>query len=88
MSEWQPIETAPKDGSLLLCWVDAVRHFEHDDGSLDTADVSEVDFCQWRTDSTAPDGGYHMNMMGTIGDEQSVTHWMPLPAPPAAHSGG
>lgn len=85
---WQPIETAPKDGSIFLCWVNAERHSESDDGSTYSADASEIDFCQWRADSTAPAGGYHMNMMGGIGDYQEVTHWQPLPAPPAAHSAG
>ena len=80
---WQPIETAPKDGRMYLCWVDAIRYGERDDGSLDSADVSEVDFGQWRSDDATPHGGYHMNMMGDIGDGQIITHWRPLPTRPA-----
>lgn len=78
---WLPIESAPKDGTLYLCWVDAIRYGESDDGSQYQADVSEVDFGQWRDFET---GGAHMNMMGDIGDGQQITHWMPLPTPPAS----
>lgn len=80
---WQPIETAPKDGSMFICWVDAVRYDERDDGSFDTADCSEVDFCQWRA---SKHGGYFMNMMGDIGDGQVISHWQPLPPPPIDNS--
>lgn len=76
---WLPIETAPKDGTIYLCWVDAIRYGESDDGSLYQADVSEVDFGQWRDFET---GGAHFNMMGDIGDGQKITHWRPLPEPP------
>ena len=81
---WRSIDSAPKDGTLYLCWVDAIRYGERDDGQLDQADVSDVDFGQWRDFES---GGAHMNMMGDIGDGQQITHWMPLPGkpePPAA----
>lgn len=83
--KWQPIETAPRDGSLFLCWVKAERWSALDGGgSGNSADTSDIDFGQWRADDQHPDGGYVMNMMGQIGDAQDVTHWMPLPAPPAS----
>ena len=81
---WQPIESAPKDGTLYLCWVDAIRYGERDDGQVDTADVSAVDFGEWRNFET---GGAHINMMGDIGDGQKITHWMPLPAAPTQPAG-
>ena len=87
---WQPIETAPKDGSLFLCWVSAERwSCEDGGGSGRSADVSDFDFACWRIDSEHPDGGWFMNMAGQIGDMQGITHWMPL-APPlaAAPQGG
>lgn len=79
--KWQPIETAPKDGRMFLCWVSAIRH-THINGEFGIpTDVSEADFCQWNNN----DGnGYWDNMMGQIGDEYAVTHWMSLPEQPKA----
>ncbi len=80
---WQPIETAPKDGSLFLCWVAAERWSAADgEGSGRGHDVSQVDFCNWRTQADIPDCGWFDPCCGQIGDSQGVTHWMPLPAAP------
>ena len=77
---WLPIESAPKDGTLFLCWVSAERWSQVDGGGSGmSADTSEVDFCQWRDNNG---NGYFMNMLGQIGDMQDITHWMPLPTPP------
>lgn len=81
--EWKPIETAPKDGSLFLCWVSAVVYGETDEGQPYQQDASQVDFCSWRSGpSDLPEHGYFDPCCGQIGDSQDVTHWMPLPAPP------
>lgn len=79
--KWLPIETAPKDGRMFLCCVSAIRH-THINGEFGIpTDVSEADFCQWNNN----DGnGYWDNMMGQIGDEYDITHWMPLPEQPKA----
>ena len=77
--EWQPIETAPKDGKLFLGWVSAVRYGEDDAGQPFEHDVSDHDFCRWREMET---GGFYENMMGQIGDAQDITHWTPLPERP------
>lgn len=87
LSEWQPIETAPKDGSLFLCWVEAVRYGETDEGQQYLQDVSQFDFCQWRTQADIPDCGWFDPCCGQIGDQQGVTHWQPLPAPPITEPG-
>jgi hypothetical protein len=84
--EWQPIETAPKDGAMFLCWVSAVRYGETDEGQQYQQDVSQVDFCSWRTQADIPDCGWFDPCCGQIGDQQGVTHWMPLPPPPTAES--
>lgn len=81
MSEWQPMETAPRDGSMFLCWVSAERYGEDDCGNQRSVDVSEHDFARWNSDADHPDGGYFMNMMGQIGDAQDVTHWVRLTTP-------
>lgn len=79
--KWKPIETAPKDGTMFLCWVSAVRYGETDDGQQYQQDASQVDFCMWRT-QTDMNAGWFDPFCGQIGDAQDVTHWMPLPAPP------
>lgn len=72
---WQPIETAPKDGSeaLVGCWV--VKHEEDDGPDFDPY------FAQW---VTIFDGG-PLGNEGFYGGEP--THWSPLPAPPARKEG-
>lgn len=73
---WQPIETAPKDGTVIDVW-------------LGDADAPEVDFyCtfgtrrspgwRWRQGKFRPVHGIHVPVLGV-----QPTHWMPLPAPPA-----
>ena len=78
---WQPIETAPKDGSLFLCWVNAERWSNFDGGcSSHSHDVSQIDFCYWN--KGLGENGYFDPCCGQIGDLQLVTHWMPLPDAP------
>ena len=76
MSEWQPIKTAPKDGTPIYLWA-KLRDFEYrirpgyfDDGWRQ----------EWRT--LGRDGGLRLS---------HPTHWMPLRAPfptPPKHEGG
>ncbi len=68
MSEWQPIETAPKDGQQLML------HLQNGDIIIASSDIANaavvqrkemyIQFRVW------PDAGY------------LPTHWMPLPPPP------
>jgi len=82
-TEWQPIETAPKDGyEMFLCWVSAERSSAVDGGGGKAYDVSQIDFCWWRPCEGSPDGGYFDNASGQIGDSQDITHWMKLPKEP------
>lgn len=65
---WQPIETAPKDGRLLLLLRGVLCYgyfFKGDDGSSG-----------WITSKI----GRNADPMMSIEDP---THWMPLPKPPA-----
>lgn len=85
MSEWQPMDSAPKDGSLFICWVSAERWSSEDGGGSGRShDTSDCDFGQWRPDADHPDGGYFINMMGQIGDMQDIVGWMPIPPPPVS----
>jgi hypothetical protein len=68
MSEWQSIETAPKDGEHILLF-----------GAL-KRDVVTIGF--WYEPERNWYGWYHprAGMDGGL----KPTHWMPLPAPPEA----
>lgn len=81
--QWRPIETAPKDGSMFMCWIMGVRYGETDEGQQYQEDISQVDFCWWRDNHG---NGYFDPACGQIADSQDVTHWMPLPAAPSAQS--
>ncbi len=70
MREWQPIETAPKNGMKIDLWADGRRWTD----------------CQWgRFDegSVAPFGALHWRNLNSL---SAPTHWMPLPEPPAIRS--
>ena len=67
MSEWQPIETAPRDGTQILAWNGAVficaEFVTFADGT--------AHWHQWIRGSRA-----------SVGASVRLTHWMPLPEPP------
>lgn len=72
MSEWQPIETAPKDGSAILIWQpDRSKYW-----GLGNFDDLRYAIGYWRV----------ADKIGSWGNRNSAvvnpTHWMPLPAPP------
>mgnify|MGYP001574536749 CR=1 FL=1 len=70
MMDWQPFETAPKDGTRILAWgpkemvITIMWHAipRRDDG-------------YWKLE---PDGGTESN----YDIETPLTHWAPLPDPP------
>lgn len=73
MSEWQPIETAPKDGTFLIGgW---------------TGDGHKHPMI-WSVDSAWRDGdGFSVDVSPESGETMRptidhITHWMPLPQPP------
>ena len=70
MSEWQPIETAPKDGTKVLA-----AHFG--DKSSNWYGRMAVDFYH---DAAAGDA---FTGWGAFNSRHwPATHWMPLPEPP------
>lgn len=86
MREWQPIETAPKDGSrVLVAWVDRGNGEWHQrcvwwGKKFDISGYDESnELTLWRSEWT--DG-----CVESFGYEEvrayEPTHWMPLPAPP------
>lgn len=67
MSEWQPIETAPKDGTNILVFTPK--------GKARAGVVCGIHCGWWTTlfdEWTTSDGDCEMD----------PTHWMPLPEPP------
>ena len=67
---WQPIETAPKDGTnILLCkapFTALVGRFDDDLGWVDFDEDEDALREVWIEEGT----------------EYEPTHWMPLPSPP------
>jgi len=68
MGEWQPIETAPTDGSLILLWG---RYWSDDQGEFKTPLIG-----QWAGNARR----WEAVMATWFGVRP--THWMPLPEPP------
>lgn len=97
MSDWQPIETAPKDGTVILVYspeaVDVDEHVRRWP-ERSTLNVVQARWCA----PQYPDeeGGWYAPMFSLYfgpWDDPSTdidpvdvtpTHWQPLPAPPEA----
>ncbi len=87
MSEWQPIESAPKDGRYVVVFV---PHDERKSGA------PSVRCCQWDAEYTSEwdearadshyVGAWTDGAVRSFGSEETwtyePTHWMPLPEPP------
>lgn len=88
-SQWQPIETAPKDGTEFIAYRDDAGPFllrwscasemmtesEIEQSMMTEEEVHEPDwfFADFATGGRLNDG---------------FTHWMPLPSPPTQEGGG
>ena len=69
MSEWRPIETAPKDGTRIDLWISGD---DYENGGWRWTDA------YWTYDGWSDD----FNSITDLGQLLSdVTHWMPLTAP-------
>ncbi len=73
MADWQPIETAPKDGRyVLLCFIDGCSR-----------DPECPNMAVGRYYEDAPD--YWLTAIwASSASHEMPTHWMPLPEPPSA----
>lgn len=76
--EWQPIETAPKDGTIVLLWGEWAGEINGQSG-IDTMDIGS--FIDGKSDYDGDDW-----WLLVTGDAYACwmrpTHWMPLPPPP------
>lgn len=70
--KWQPIETAPKDGTAILAFFPGRR------GYVARQDVATIHWVEWGGGCWNNTSSGHSIMV----DEP--THWMPLPEPPSA----
>lgn len=72
---WESMETALRDGSEFICWISASKYAEYDEGECEV-DCSQWDFCAWNEAA-----GRFESERGTIGDSQSITHWLNVKPP-------
>jgi hypothetical protein len=70
MSEWQPIETAPRDGTDVLVYVPK-PHWHYPPPATPGVFEAWYGYGKWKIDTD--DNGTWVE----------PTHWMPLPSPPA-----
>jgi hypothetical protein len=81
---WQPIETAPKDGTKILVygggqsWPSLINPDTKERGE---ADDWLVVFWDYNMDSEK--AWMFCNYEGAYGEWYKPTHWQPLPEPPA-----
>lgn len=66
MTDWQPIETAPLDGTQIMLW----------------SSVNGAIIAQWSPRPAFWDTGFASEMDGDPIEVIDPTHWMPLPKPP------
>lgn len=78
---WQPIETAPRDGTAILAWNEnygarETRWEFYREGSIAFS---------WFQEGKGPDGAWRWaEPQNNWGSSWAPTHWMPLPAAPDA----
>lgn len=79
MSDWLPIESAPKDGTKIDLW------YPHGIGREPNSYWHSIQ--AWGYDVPATDR-HHPQEMDFMTRGCEPTHWMPLPNPPISGSGG
>lgn len=67
---WQPIETAPKDGTVILGW----RYY--------AVAMKWTGHHGYPWEAIHLDGVCELMGNGFVSDDNALTHWMPLPDPP------
>lgn len=78
--EWQPIETAPKDGTRIFVWQPDGRWRTNSASHGDRGEHVQVVY--WHNPYNSNSEGFWVG--GTSGRAYRPTHWMPLPSPPSS----
>lgn len=90
MSEWQPISTAPKDGTRILVWVPQSENVL----SVYWDDRFTFRFDEKRADESTDyqgeyEGAWTDDAVRSWGDQEKEsyepTHWQPMLTPPKEH---
>lgn len=75
MSEWQPISTAPRDGTPII----GLRIRKYPDGS----EYPDGEVMMWEGGNIIKGGWAFMGIIVSMVDDKWLpTHWLPLPSPP------
>jgi len=86
MTTWQPIETAPLDGTSVLLYVPGVNSWNRHEKAVDIVvglfDSSDWSSRGWVSDIGDVDQGYESTGAYFVREVLSQTHWQPLPEPP------
>jgi len=78
MSEWQPIETAPRDGTeILLC-----RAYDAAGKTIKPLGIFAQVAAWWADESDEGEWVVYCSMVREPTLHFEPTHWMPLPDPP------
>ena len=72
-TQWQPIETAPRDGTMVDLW--GINHLSYDKHSSRKVNVKFGPVRDWM--GIERDDWQHGR-----GEDYEPTHWMPIPASP------
>lgn len=87
---WQPIETAPKDGTRILLWTttdgdaELAEYISTINGQA--AQISIAQIGSWDSGNPDPDPMWTRSACWEIDIIGNPTHWMPIPTPPEAES--
>lgn len=86
-NKWQPIETAPKDGTMIDLWL-GDEEFPRREVDCSFREPTDGEYWSRGTEfpeEHSPEEGLYNDEAGwfdCFGNKLQPTHWMPLPQPP------